>query len=60
MPGMNGKALAECLRGKKPGLQVIFMSGYLPSEIAEEDLDGTFFRKPFDPSELLTALEQNH
>jgi len=56
MPGMNGKALAECLRAKQPGLQVIFMSGYLPSEIAEEELDGTFFKKPFNPSELITAL----
>lgn len=56
MPGMNGKLLADCLRAKKPGLQVIFMSGYLPSEIAEEELDGTFFKKPFNPSDLLSAL----
>jgi DNA-binding NtrC family response regulator len=56
MPGMNGKVLAECLRAKKPGLQVIFMSGFLPAEIAEDELDGTFFKKPFNPSELLSAL----
>jgi hypothetical protein len=31
----------------------------LPSEIAEEELDGTFFKKPFNPSELLYALGEN-
>ena len=59
MPGMNGKALAEKLRSDRPGLKVIFMSGYLPVEIAEETLDGEFFKKPFNPSDLLAALGGN-
>jgi DNA-binding NtrC family response regulator len=56
MPGMNGKALSEKLRTMRPGLKVVFMSGFLPTEIAEDTLDGVFFKKPFNPSELLTAL----
>lgn len=59
MPGMNGKALSEKLRETRPGLRIIFMSGFLPAEIAEETLDGVFFKKPFNPSELLTALGEN-
>jgi two-component system cell cycle sensor histidine kinase/response regulator CckA len=57
MPGMNGKALAEKLRSDRPTLKIIFMSGYLPAEIAEEALDGVFFKKPFNPSDLLAALQ---
>lgn len=56
MPGLNGKRLAERLLAEKPALKVIYMSGYLPEEIAEETLDGTFFRKPFHPQELLKAV----
>ena len=56
MPGLNGKRLSERLQGEKPALKVIYMSGYLPEEIAEETLDGTFFRKPFHPNELFKAV----
>lgn len=58
MPGMNGKSLAEKLQEDNPDLEVIFMSGYLPEEIAEETLGGIFFRKPFHPHELLKAIRQ--
>ena len=56
MPGLNGKRFAERLLAEKPSLRVIYMSGYLPEEIAEETLDGMFFRKPFHPHELLMAI----
>ena len=59
MPGMNGKALSETLRAARPNLKVVFMSGFLPAEIAEETLDGVFFKKPFNPSELLVALNKD-
>ena len=57
MPGMNGKALAEKLRADRPAIKIIFMSGYLPAEIAEDALDGAFFAKPFNPSDLLAAVQ---
>lgn len=56
MPGINGKALADRLRARLPQLPVIFMSGYLPEEIAEDALDGVFFKKPFTPGDLLEAV----
>ncbi len=59
MPGINGKALADQLRVMRPRLPIIFMSGYLPEEIAEETLDGPFFKKPFNPVDLLEALTQS-
>jgi DNA-binding NtrC family response regulator len=58
MPGINGKILSEKLLADKPSLKVIFISGYLPEEIAEETLDGVFFRKPFHPQEFLQAVRQ--
>jgi|GEM_PF-1689321 PAS domain S-box-containing protein len=35
MPGMNGREVAEALAGKRPGLAVLFMSGY-----TQDILDG--------------------
>lgn len=58
MPGLNGKVLAEKLAADKPSLKVIFISGYLPEEIAEETLDGIFFRKPFHPQEFLETVRR--
>jgi two-component system, cell cycle sensor histidine kinase and response regulator CckA len=58
MPGMNGKMLAEKLMAEKPTLPVIFMSGYVPQEIAAETLNGVFFKKPFHPQELLQAIRE--
>ena len=58
MPGMNGKLLAEKLRDSRPSLPVIFISGYLPEEIAEEALNGIFFKKPFNPIDLIEALRR--
>lgn len=59
MPGLNGKDLADRLRKECPGLRVIFMSGYLPEEIAEEALGSSFFKKPFHPAELLQAIRES-
>ena len=56
MPGLNGKVLAERLLSEKPELKIIFMSGYLPQEIAAETEEYTFFKKPFHPAELLEAI----
>ena len=58
MPGINGKTLADRLRAQRPGLPVIFMSGYLPEAVAEETLDGTFLKKPFSPFELLEKINE--
>ena len=58
MPECNGKALAKLLTIQNPALKVIFMSGFLPEELAEESLDCPFFRKPFHPVELLEVIRE--
>jgi FixJ family two-component response regulator len=58
MPGINGKMLSEKLLADKPSLKVVFISGYLPEDIAEETLHGVFFRKPFHPQEFLETIRQ--
>jgi PAS domain S-box-containing protein len=60
MPGMNGVALANLARAARPGLQVIFMSGYAA---ADEIIDaignrGLLLRKPFDMDAVQRAIDQ--
>jgi DNA-binding NtrC family response regulator len=56
MPGCNGVALAKLLLVQNPAVKVIFMSGYMPEEMAAESGEYPFFRKPFHPSELLGMI----
>ena len=55
LPGIDGADLAERLRTLRPGLRVLFMSGYTPEDVvvttalASEDL---LLRKPFLPDTL--------
>ncbi|MEW6245132.1 MAG: ATP-binding protein [Nitrospirota bacterium] len=55
MPQMNGRELSERLKARRPGLKVLFMSGYtddavLRHGVVTEDLP--FIQKPFTPSAL--------
>src|SRR5437773_2673225 len=38
MPAMDGPELARRLRGSRPGLRVLFMSGYTDERLAEHEL----------------------
>ncbi|HTB33547.1 MAG TPA: response regulator, partial [bacterium] len=59
MPGMDGRELARRLREKKPGLPVLFISGWSP-ETPDAGLEtGTLLLpKPFRLAELYRALQQ--
>ncbi len=53
--GVSGRALADAARSARPGLRVLFTTGYTPSSIQHEgmlDHDVHFIAKPFN----LTAL----
>ena len=55
MPGMTGTQLAERLKLVRPGLRVLYVSGYPGDELsrqglAEEGIE--LLRKPFTPTEL--------
>ena len=55
LPGINGSDLAQRLRTLRPGLPVLFMSGYAPEEIVASGAlptGGQLLRKPFMPAAL--------
>jgi CheY-like chemotaxis protein len=61
MPGMNGKELSERLHSVKPGMKVIFMSGYTADVVAhrgilDERVD--FLQKPFTPLMLARKVRE--
>jgi CheY-like chemotaxis protein len=61
LPGINGSDLAERLRTLRPGLPVLFMSGYAPEEITASGAlptDGQLLRKPFMPAALRERVAQ--
>jgi CheY-like chemotaxis protein len=62
MPGgMNGRELANKLREERPGLKVIFCTGY-SQVLAKEQLEAgvriTILRKPFDQARLLNEVRR--
>ena len=59
MPEMGGPALARHLAPLRPGLKVLFMTGYSRAEVIEELKQPRFLLdKPFSARELLTAVRQ--
>ena len=61
MPEMSGAELAQTLRGERPDLPVVYMSGYTDDVLKSDELaqPGTaFVRKPFGNAELVTAIRE--
>jgi PAS domain S-box-containing protein len=61
MPRMNGRALAEALVAKHPGLRVLYMSGYTDDVIAHSGVleTGThLLEKPFSVTALLGRVRE--
>jgi hypothetical protein len=61
MPGMSGTQLAAELRRSRPGLPVLFMSGYTsgPAPGGQElPPDAPLLHKPFQNDQLLQAMRQ--
>jgi signal transduction histidine kinase len=56
MPRMGGLELAQRIRGKHPGVHLVFMSGYPDHEKPMEDCH--VLPKPFDRDRLLGLLRQ--
>ena len=55
MPGMGGRVLADRLQASRPGLRVLYVSGYAESEVIEHGdpaPETAFVQKPFTPEEL--------
>lgn len=60
MPNMSGYDLAEELLRQRPGMRVVFMSGYAEQEEDEspERLGASFIAKPFSPQALAARIRQ--
>jgi signal transduction histidine kinase/CheY-like chemotaxis protein len=61
MPGMSGPELADGIRRERPGLMVIFMSGYAADALAGRDAaeeEVGLLRKPFSPAALLERVRK--
>jgi two-component system, cell cycle sensor histidine kinase and response regulator CckA len=61
MPGMNGRALAESLRAERPGVRVLYTSGYTDDVIAQSGVRGSdnhFLEKPFTAVALLEHVRK--
>jgi PAS domain S-box-containing protein len=59
MPRMSGPELAQKLRGLRPGLEVLFMSGYNDSRLVHrgvEEAKVNLLVKPFSPDELVVKV----
>jgi signal transduction histidine kinase len=61
MPQLNGKRLSELLMPTRPGMKVLFMSGYTDDAVIRQGLvdAGThFIQKPFVPAALGTKVRE--
>jgi PAS domain S-box-containing protein len=59
LPGMNGKQVSERLKGLRPDMKVLFMSGYAADVIAHRgalDRGVALLRKPFSPEQLAAKV----
>jgi PAS domain S-box-containing protein len=61
MPGFSGPILAERLRVLRPGMKVLYTSGYADDEVAQHGLIGTdraFLEKPFGRDALIRKVRE--
>lgn len=61
MPGMNGDELAQRAIALRPGLKVVYMSGYTDETIVDRGMlrDGVhFLQKPFPPAALVRMVRR--
>jgi CheY-like chemotaxis protein len=60
MPGMSGRELAERLAAQRPGLRVLFLSGYTDDAIIRHGVGAgaAFLQKPFSPEELTRKIRE--
>lgn len=58
LPGTTGRELAAVLQGFRPGLRVVFMSGYSEEELprTHSPSDAAFLQKPFAAEALLLQM----
>jgi FixJ family two-component response regulator len=61
MPGMSGPELAQNVAALRPGIKVLFMSGYTDDAIVRHgllDQEIAFLQKPFTPDSLMRKVRE--
>jgi len=59
MPKVNGLVLAQRVLQERPGISVLYMSGYIEkSMLLAKHPEGTVLQKPFTAETLMTAVDQ--
>jgi two-component system cell cycle sensor histidine kinase/response regulator CckA len=58
MPRLDGLTLAERVRGQRPDIKAIVMSGGTATIIRGRNMLDAFLRKPFIPPTLLQCVQQ--
>jgi len=61
MPGMNGADFARIARARRPGLPIVFVTGYAESDqlVAALGPDAPVLRKPFTLAQLAVVVKEN-
>jgi len=62
MPDMTGPEMAKLMRGMRPDLQIVYMSGYADGHIKASDFPGEripFITKPFNPAEMKRIVKNS-
>jgi len=60
MPEMDGPALVQEVRSRRPDMKVIFISGYAEGALRQRSSDGNelyFLAKPFSLKQLATKVK---
>ncbi|MBI2678625.1 MAG: response regulator [Candidatus Koribacter versatilis] len=60
MPGMSGRDLVQKIAGKRPGMKVLYISGYTEQVLQETDIRSGvgFLEKPFSPAGLQRRVRE--
>jgi CheY-like chemotaxis protein len=60
MPHTNGRELAEALRSRRPGMRVLYMSGYTDDAVVLHGIQegANFLEKPFRPDSLARKVRE--
>jgi two-component system, cell cycle sensor histidine kinase and response regulator CckA len=58
MPEMSGHELAARIRGSRPEIRTLFISGYVHEVADASQLEGRLLKKPFAPTELTRAVRR--
>jgi CheY-like chemotaxis protein len=58
MPRMGGRELAQQLSLQSKGLRILFISGYMKEDIADDGGTVAFLQKPFTPEQLVRKARE--